>query len=96
MPDQAVEVSYRRATPQDAETLVRFCIEMAQVRLALSIPNILCLWARAAAHTMYGLQESEGVKLDPQTVARGVDTLLQTPSKGEYFVGEVRPVEYTI
>ena len=43
---------------------------------------------------MYGLQESEGVKLDLQTVARGVDTLLQTPSKGEYFVGEVRPVQH--
>ena len=53
---------FRRATPQDAATVIRAVTEMAK--------------------------DSEDVELDHATVSRGVETVLQNPSKGFYFVGE--------
>ena len=81
-------MSYRNATLNDAQTIVHFLLEMAKVKLLFhhcSKSTCICHSLTLLAHS----QESENVKLDQPTVERAVEIVLQTPSKGEYFVAEV-------
>lgn len=41
-------------------------------------------------HTLCYQQESESVRLDPETAQRGVQILLNTPAKGRFYVLQAR------